>query len=343
MAVYRPVLIRKRVVINGLRRQWFVCGLLVAVWLAFYFPEAVAPASFLSADWLVPFGIWIIFLVQGMALRHGEREDDRQGSGRGILAFVLLWNYLFFPLLVVGLLSVTGLWGRSDFTFGYWLLAFLPTTIASAVALTSVSGGRIAPALLATVVSNFLAVWVLPAAALLFLALKAEVQLEFLPLVLRLALLIILPLLLGIFLRQVKAPGTLALAGIARPLTQVFLLLIIYAAFSRSVSAGTLAGLSAGSLLEVLLVCGVLLLLVSVLAWRSTGWCGFSYSERVGAFYCASQKSLATGLPLISSVLLATGYDSAAVAALLPVLCYHPLQLLLGGFLVAGFMKPKDP
>lgn len=256
-----------------------------------------------------------------------------------VLTFVLSWNFLFFPLLTASLLYLTGLWGQSEFAFGYWLLAFLPTTIASAVAMTAAAGGRVGYALLATISSNFLAVWMIPVAAVVYLTIETQIEIALLPLVLRLALLIIVPLVVGYSMRQLRLPGTVALAGIARPLTQGVLLFIIYTSFSRSVASGQMNDLALGSLLELLLVCAALLLLVSMATWLSSGRCSFAHPERIGVFYCASQKSLATGVPMIGSVLLAVGPEHASALTLLPILCYSPLQLLLGGFLIAQFSK----
>ena len=322
---------RRLPVIDRLRRHWFTLGLLGVIALALF--GFSSPASGV----LVPLGIGIIFLSQGMVMGKGAAETGQ--NWRGTLAFVLSWNFLLFPILTVSLLLLTGLWGQSEFCFGYWLLAFLPTTIASAVAMTAAAEGRVGYALLATVSSNLLAVWVVPAAAVFYLAIEIQIEIALLPLVLRIAILIVLPLIIGYGLRRMKLPGTLALAGIARPLTQGVLLFIIFASFSRSVASGQLANLGPGSILELLLICSALLLLVSVAVWFSAGRCGFARRERVAAFYCASQKSLATGVPVIGFVLLAVGPENASALTLLPILFYSPMQLLLGGLLVPHLSK----
>jgi sodium/bile acid cotransporter 7 len=318
-------------VIDTLRRHWFTLGLLGVIALALLDFSLPAPGV------VVPVGIWIIFLAQGMGL--GEDSAQSGHNWRGMLTFIVSWNFLLFPILTVSLLLLAGLWGRSEFCFGYWLLAFLPTTIASAIAMTAAAGGRVGHALLATVSSNLLAVWVVPAAAVFFLTIETQIEIELVSLVLRLACLIMLPLAIGYSLRRLQLRGTGLVAGLARPLTQGVLLLIIFASFSHSVATGQLADLSLGSLLELLLVCGVLLLFVSCLVWFSAGRCRFTHGERVAAFYCASQKSLATGVPMIGSVLLAVGPENASALTLLPILCYSPMQLLLGGLLVSSFSK----
>lgn len=317
--------------VERLRQHWFTLGLL-GVLIA-----SLAGLSLPFATVLIPLGVWIIFLTQGMTL--GEGSVDSGQNWRGTLTFVLSWNFLFFPFVTVALLWLTGLWGQSDYALGYWLLAFLPTTIASAVAMTSAAGGRVGHALLATVSSNFLAVWVVPVVAVFYLAIEAEIEIALLPLLFRLLFLIVLPIIMGYGLRRLKFPGTAKVASVARPLTQGVLLLILYVAFTRNVTSSQLSDLNISSLLELLFVCATLLLLVSTLVWFSAGKFRFTPSERVSAFYCASQKSLATGVPMIGAVLLAVGPEVASALTLLPILCYSPMQLLLGGFLVPYFLR----
>ena len=77
----------------------------------------------------------------------------------------------------------------------------------------------------------------------------------------------------------------------------------------------------------------LLLLLVSASVWASSALLRVERGQRIAAFFCASQKSVATGLPLATSVLAATQGAVDTALLLLPLLCYHPLQLLLAGYL----------
>lgn len=58
---------------------------------------------------------------------------------------------------------------------------------------------------------------------------------------------------------------------------------------------------------------------------------GLSHGEVVAAMFCASQKTLAFGLPLINTVFEGS-LDLAVYCA--PIMAIHPFQLLLGSFLV---------
>jgi len=73
--------------------------------------------------------------------------------------------------------------------------------------------------------------------------------------------------------------------------------------------------------------------------WYSAAWLRVSRPQRIAAFFCASHKSLATGLPLASSILVAAPGVLEPATVLIPLLCYHPLQLLLAGWLAERFVR----
>ena len=110
-------------------------------------------------------------------------------------------------------------------------------------------------------------------------------------------------------------------------------------AFAQGITSGFLDGLSLAALSAVLLGVFVLLLVTSILIWLSAAWIRVEQPQRIAAFFCASQKSLASGLPLASSILLAAPgiLDSAVV--FIPLICFHPIQLLLAGLIAGRLVK----
>ncbi|MEC7608944.1 MAG: bile acid:sodium symporter, partial [Verrucomicrobiota bacterium] len=57
----------------------------------------------------------------------------------------------------------------------------------------------------------------------------------------------------------------------------------------------------------------------------------------ISAFFCSSQKSLATGLPLTTSILALVPGIVDAASVLIPLMCYHPAQLILAAILSNGW------
>jgi len=98
------------------------------------------------------------------------------------------------------------------------------------------------------------------------------------------------------------------------------------------VESGFQDTLSGASIVIILLATVSLLLLVSAAVWYSAEAVGLNKSQQITAFFCGSQKSLATGLPLLSSVLAASPGVIDPAAALIPLMCYHPAQLVLAGW-----------
>jgi sodium/bile acid cotransporter 7 len=81
----------------------------------------------------------------------------------------------------------------------------------------------------------------------------------------------------------------------------------------------------------------LLLFFVSWAVWQSAKWLDFDEGVRVTAFFTASQKSLATGLPLLTTIFASASVSLDVGLVLVPILLYHPLQLFLGGLLVPQF------
>jgi sodium/bile acid cotransporter 7 len=121
-------------------------------------------------------------------------------------------------------------------------------------------------------------------------------------------------------------------------LPQLAILYIVYLAFAQSILSGVMKLVLVEQMLAALVGVCLLLFMVSWAIWRSSACLKLSHAQRIAAFFTASQKSIATGLPLLSTVFAAASLpvDVAAIV-LIPLLMYHPLQLLLGGILVQRF------
>lgn len=321
------------------KRQWFTVAMVLALVLAWGFSEIEAIQGLVIPSIVVSIGIGIIFFLQGCGF--SKTESPRLKESIKLLLFVLVWNFILSPLLMLTLLWVLDLNDSSAFILGFLLLSILPSTIASAIALTVASGGRGTNAIIASVFSNLLAVWIVPIFAVVYFALEQQIQVPLLSLFKRLAFMILIPFMVGLFWQrnQGSSENNTLSEGAVRLLTQLILLGIIFVGFVESFRLGAFQTLSSSAFAELLAVCSGLLLLMSFLVWVSAGWFKFLPSDKVAAFYCASQKSLATGLPLIGSILFAAGIEGQMAVITLPILCYHPMQIFLGGILSQSLAK----
>lgn len=315
-----------------LKKNTFTLWLLGAVLLAILYPGPGSKGGFLIPEFTTKLGVWVIFFLQGLGLPTGELATGYRP--KRLHAFVLSWNYLLFPLVTGLVLIPLSLILPVELRLGFWLLAIVPTTVSSAVVFSTVSGGDTSNAIFSTVFSNLLSVILVPAVAVAYLAAETEAEIPLASLVTRLFILIILPLIIGQVIRKCLPVQAAAVAKKTKSLGNWIILLIVHCAFAGSVSAGILDGLGgAGAIAAVIGSTVLLLLVVSGLVWWSAALLKPTRGQRITAFFCASQKSLATGLPLTTSILASAPGVVDMATLLIPLMCYHPAQLILAGIL----------
>ena len=315
-----------------LKKNTFTLWLLGAVILAILYPGPGSKGGFLLPEFTTKLGVWVIFFLQGLGLPTGELATGYRP--KRLHAFVLSWNYLLFPLVTGLVLIPLSLILPVELRLGFWLLAIVPTTVSSAVVFSTVSGGNTSNAIFSTVFSNLLSVILVPAVAVAYLAAETEAEIPLELLVTRLFILIILPLIIGQVIRKCLPVQAAAVAKKTKSLGNWIILLIVHCAFAGSVSAGILDGLGgAGAIAAVIGSTVLLLLVVSGLVWWSAALLKPTRGQRITAFFCASQKSLATGLPLATSILASAPGVVDMATLLISLMCYHPAQLILAGIL----------
>jgi len=312
-----------------------VLGLLVAVCLAFVWSGPAAEGGFLHASLTTKLGVALIFLIHGMGLATKQMLGGWRPAKLHI--FCLGWNFVLFPVFA-GLL----LWPFStvllpEIRMGVWMLSILPTTIASAAALTATSGGAVPQAIFSSLFSNLLAVFLVPVLALLYVAASSGMELPLLSVMGKLSLMVLLPLFAGQLVRLYFHEAAVIWSRRISWLKQLIIIYIVYVAFAGSAQTGLLGQLGLAEILETLLVTVLLLLFSSWLVWRSSGWLRLDHCRRIAAFFCASQKSLATGLPLLTSIFTVTSFSQGSAMVLIPLMLFHPMQLLLGAYLAGRF------
>jgi sodium/bile acid cotransporter 7 len=74
---------------------------------------------------------------------------------------------------------------------------------------------------------------------------------------------------------------------------------------------------------------GVFALVLGITA-RVARALGFSREDRITAIFCGSKKTLASGVPMAKLIF---GAHPGLGLILLPIMIYHPLQLIVGGIL----------
>lgn len=309
------------------KRQWFICAMmavLAVAWLASPLPVGKYQSQIkfaLVATIFLCSGLSIRSRELGASLGHYRLHFFVQGVSLIVTVFICwgldrLWQTLGLePALRLGLL----------------VLGALPTTVTSCVALTAAARGNQGGALVNACIGNLLGVVVTPL-WLMLMAGSAGGEMEVLPVFKKLSLYVVLPVLVGQTI-QFTLGGSLP-GGFRKRLGktgQVLLLGIMYISFQKAFSSGS--SISGEAMLLTLVICLVLHALWLAISWYGSGmsfW-RMTAADRRCAVICGSQKTLALGLPLIT-VCFADHPGLPLIA--LPILIYHPMQMLASGFLV---------
>lgn len=309
----------------------------VAVGLARAFPAAGKNGGLLRPELFVGrYGVTAIFLLSGLSLELSQlRQAASNWKLNGLVqaASFVGWPYLVgLPLTRLLATLLRGVFPQ-PLLDGLLILACLPTTVNMCVILTANAGGNVASALCNAVLSNLLGIFATP--ALLFRFFGAQIQLPFLDMLLKLSNKVLLPVAAGQALRATPAKQFYqSHSKFFKRLQEVILLSILWNAFCSAISSDMGLAVRDGLALLVLLPAVHLLSLGALFAFFSR--LDFGRGEVVAAIFCASQKTLAFGLPLINTIFEGNANLAAYCA---PLMFIHPIQLILGSALLPALQR----
>lgn len=311
-------------------KQEFLILVVLAIPIAKAYPElgAVYLKPELTADWL---GVSLIFFMSGLGLRREELKKAVIKMHFNI--YVLVFDFFItssFVFAVSRVLLTAGVLnqGLAD---GLAICGSLPVTTNMSIVFTKTAGGNEAAAVFNTAVSNIIGVFLSPILIRAYVGKTGDIAL--LTIFWKLAVRVIVPLLLGNFIqflipvvdRFVKNNGPLF-----KRLQQYTLIYIVYTVFCKALMNG-----ARNSLVHVVIVIVFnFLLQVSCmgLAWYSLK--GIFPEEpklRLTGLFACMHKTISIGAPLIN--LLFKG-DPNLSLYLLPILIWHPMQLVVGTLLL---------
>jgi len=323
MAIFRHL---KRMVTD-----WFLCGMLLATLLAYLFPSFGATGGAMHAEWVVNIGIFVVFFLHGVNLsgeqiRHGLKNTRLHVMVQGFTfgVFPLIW------LLCNGLL---GSHVPSLLMLGFFYLCALPSTISSSVALTGSAGGNVPAAILNASLSSVLGIFLTPLLVSLVVGSGAG-GIDLGATLLDLCLMLLLPLVLGQFLRRWVAGFFGRYKRYTSVIDKLVILLLVYAAFCNSMVSGIWRQQGNGVLLSAVIGSAVLLAIILWTTTRTARALKFSSADEVAAVFCASKKSLAAGVPMAALIF---GDHPGLGLILLPIMIYHPLQLIVCSILAERY------
>jgi sodium/bile acid cotransporter 7 len=305
--------------LRRLRPDLYVLALLSTVAVAALIP-ASGPVAVI-ADGAGDVAIGLLFFLYGARLSTKAVLDGLRHWR--LHSMVLLSTFAFFPLLgiMAGALVPTVL--PATLYTGLLFLCTLPSTVQSSIAFTSTAGGNVAAAICSASMSNMLGVMLTPLLVTMLVSgggggFNAQS-------VLGLVVQLILPFVAGQIARRWIGDWMERNRGVLGHYERGSILLVVYIAFSASVTAGIWQQVTPVQLACLFAVIAVLLTVALVFLSIGARGLGFPREDRSAILFCGSVKSLASGLP-IANVLFPSHQVGFVV---LPVMLYHLLQLIV--------------
>jgi sodium/bile acid cotransporter 7 len=147
-------------------------------------------------------------------------------------------------------------------------------------------------------------------------------------------MMLLLPLVLGQFLRRWLAGFFARYKRYTSIIDKLVILLLVYAAFCNSMISGIWQQQGHGVLLSAVLGSAVLLAVILWMTTRTARALRFNNADEIAAVFCASKKSLAAGVPMAALIF---GNNPGLGLILLPIMIYHPLQLIVCSILAERY------
>lgn len=316
--------------------DWFLVGMILATALAWAFPNAGSSGGWMHPELLTKIGVALIFFLHGVSLSFAALKA---GTMRWPLHVVVQTStFLIFPLLGLALNAAWGGWVSADLQMGFFYLCALPSTVSSSVALTGAARGNVAAALFNATLSSLLGVFLTP----LWVAyvLKAGGHSHPIgPVIWDLVRWLVLPLALGQLCRPLLARWASAHKSRINLADRATILVLVYTSFCDSFKQGVWAQNGWGTLLLVTTGAVALFAVAMALMSLASRSLNFSREDRIATMFCGSKKTLASGVPMARLIF---GAHPAIGLILLPIMIYHPLQLVICGVLAKRWGDRKD-
>lgn len=311
--------------------DWFLCGMLLAVVLAWLFPHFGATGGAMHAGLVTNIGVFVVFFLHGINL---SSEQIRHGLKNWRLhIMVQAFTFVVFPLLWLASDKAFGAFIPATLMLGFLYLAALPSTISSSVALTGSAGGNVPAAILNASLSSVLGIFITPFLCALVVG-EGSGGIDLGETLLDLCGMLLLPLVLGQLLRPLFGKFFGRHKRYTNLIDKAVILLLVYAAFCNSM----VSGLWQQQGLSVLAIAfggsAVLLALILLLTTRTAKALDFNHADKVAAVFCASKKSLAAGAPMAALIF---GNNPGLGLILLPIMIYHPLQLIVCSIMAESY------
>uniref|UniRef100_A0A8C8XA86 Sodium/bile acid cotransporter n=1 Tax=Panthera leo TaxID=9689 RepID=A0A8C8XA86_PANLE len=316
--------------LERMRKEWFMIGIVLAIAGAKLEPSIGVNGGPLKPEITVSYiAVATIFFNSGLSLKTEELTSALVHIKLHL--FIQIFTLAFFPAtiwLFLQLLSITPI--NEWLLKGLQTVGCMPPPVSSAVILTKAVGGNEAAAIFNSAFGSFLGIVVTPLLLLLFLGSSSSVP--FTSIFSQLFMTVVVPLIIGQIVRRYIKDWLERKKPPFGAVSSCVLLTIIYTTFCDTFSNPNI-DLDKFSLLLVLFIIFSIqlsfMLLTFLFSTRNNS--GFTPADTVAIIFCSTHKSLTLGIPMLKIVF--AGHEHLSLISV-PLLIYHPVQILLGSVLV---------
>jgi len=316
--------------------DWFLLGMVGAVGLACLVPGPGAEGGFLHPELLTKGGVALIFFLHGLLLSF---DSLKAGTLRWPLhLMVQSCTFLLFPILGIALLWLAGHWITPDLGVGFFYLCALPSTVSSSVAMTAAARGNVPVALFNATLSSLLGVLLTP----LWIGTMVKTGGNAFPLskvILDLCIWLVLPLVAGQLCRPWLGAWATRHKSRVNIVDRGTILVLVYTSFCDSVKQGVWTGHGTETVMAAAIGVAILFTIMLLGTIRTCDALRLAPADRSAVVFCGSKKTLASGIPMAQ---LMFGTHPGLSLILLPIMIYHPLQIVVCGVLAGRWARRSD-
>ncbi|NXJ81859.1 NTCP7 protein, partial [Trogon melanurus] len=321
--------------LERLRKEWFILGIVLVIAVARLEPAVGVKGGPLKPEITITYiAVSAIFFNSGLSLKTEELTSALMHVKLHL--FVQIFTLVFFPTaiwLFLQLLSITPI--NEWLLKGLQTVGCMPPPVSSAVILTKAVGGNEAAAIFNSAFGSFLvsnAVFIANALIVLFLTLGSSSSVPFTSIFSQLFMTVVVPLIIGQIVRRYIKDWLERKKPPFGAISSCVLLMIIYTTFCDTFANPNIDLDKFSLIIIVFIIFSVqmsFMFLTFLFSTRNNS--GFTPADTVAIVFCSTHKSLTLGIPMLKIVF--AGYEHLSLISV-PLLIYHPAQILLGSLLV---------
>jgi sodium/bile acid cotransporter 7 len=321
--------------------NYFICMTLIVILLAFISPSIGRSHGPLKTQITFGYGCNIlVFLISGISLKTEALINAFidlklniciQGITFGLIP--VLFYLITLPLKLTSF--------SDELLNGFVILGCLPMTVNMCYVLTSSANANDASALFNATFGNIIGIFISPLLILGYLNQKGTIVYS--DVILKLTYKVIIPLISGQIIinfgkNNVEITNFLKwFKPYAKRSQETCLGLLMYQTFCNTFYDSDTV-LPGSDVIIILLLVISTQFLIYFICWifYSQPILGFNMKDRVCGFYCSSHKTMALGIPLITTM-----YETNPNLGVytIPLLIYHPCLIFFGSLLLPKFKK----